>query len=865
MRYLSLSGLWDFRPADAGEYVSISVPGSWREDARFADFDGAAEYRRTFTLGDNDAAAHVELRADTVFRRAEFVLNGEVLPCEFTGAAPRRIDLTGHLRTGENELLIRIDSRRDPDAPPNAPLFDLLPLKFAGLCGDIRLEISEGCFIRSIYTPIRPEADEALLIFALHSDLCAPCKATLSFGFGDTHLGCSLTLSPGESELSLPIHLSGLRLWSPEDPFLYDISAELTADGKSDAFSGRTGFKRLECRGEEFYLNGTATYLLGYGDDFVHPGGLADVHNADYCRRALTRAREYGFNYARQHSHLPFESFLMAADEVGILIQPELALANVPRELLNGENKAPFIAEWQSMIREFRHHPCIGMWCGGNEMEWGIPFEDELYHTAKTMDPYRPVTATDGNFMACDVTAAQDFASVCPAEYTDYLPYGELSDMFLHDFCGKPQIVHEMGNYTTLPDIDLLKKYKNPRFIPKRFKALAESLTDDRLPRYRETLAATRELQKLCHKLNIEKARLSPHFAGYHVWTITDFYGTTQGILDPFYGDKAFTAEEFAAFNRQEVLLWDTGRVSFSAGERAELCIRLSRYGSDAPITDTLTLTLTDGQSYSLPVQIEGHGLFDLAVWHVTLPSTKKPLALTLTARMGDRENSWPLYVFPTPAFSDKREIYINYLSRHLFAGEIPVRHFTIPQPIGCEQLIVTEHLYGGMTDAVERGANLLLFAGADTFRETVTRNSFKSPWWETGEIWYLNHTNNAQACGIVAEHPATSAIPYRGAWQLDLFHAVEQAPAIDLDALKLDVEAPIFGVSKDLSRRGYLFEFSLGKGSVLVCTLNHSRRDMEDPAVRYFIRHLINYAMSPEFTPKKSLSAAEFKSLLKK
>ena len=76
------------------------------------------------------------------------------------------------------------------------------------------------------------------------------------------------------------------------------------------------------------------------------------------------------------------------------------------------------------------------------------------------------------------------------------------------------------------------------------------------------------------------------------------------------------------------------------------------------------------------------------------------------------------------------------------------------------KQLIVTEHLYGGMTDAVERGANLLFFAGADTFRETVTRNSFKSPWWETGEIWYLNHTNNAQACGIVAEHPATSAIP---------------------------------------------------------------------------------------------------------
>jgi len=849
----------------AAEFVPLSVPGSWREDNRFADFDGRAEYRRVFTLTSDEAAAHVELRADTVFRRAEFWMNGTAIPCEFTGSAPRRLDLTGHVRAGENELLIRIDSRRDPDAPPNAPVFDLLPLKFAGLCGEIRLELAAKCFIRSLYTPILPEKDEALLVFALHSDLTAPTGAELSIDLGNTHLGCGFTLSPGESEISLPIHLDGLRLWSPEDPFLYDFSAGLQADGNTDVFSGRTGFKRLECRGTEFYLNGRPTYLLGYGDDFVHPGGLADVHDPDYCRRALARAKEYGFNYARHHSHLPFESFLAAADEAGILLQPELALANVPRELLNDENKAPFLAEWQSMIREFRHHPCIGMWCGGNEMEWGVPFEDELYRMAKKMDPYRPVTATDGNFMACDVTAAQDFASVCPSEYTDYLPYGELSDMFLHDFCGKPQIVHEMGNYTTLPDVDLLQKYKNPRMLPKASVKLAETLTGERLSRYRETLAATRGLQKLCHKLNIEKARLSPQFAGYHVWTITDFYGTTQGILDPFYGDKSFTAEEFAAFNRQEVLLWDTERVTFSAGERAALRFRISRYGSDALMADTLTLTLSDGQSQTVPVHLEGHGLFDLTEWPLTLPDTETPLALTLTARMGELRNTWTLYVYPTPAFSDAREIYIHYLCRHLFAGDIPVRHFTIPQPIGRDQLIVTEHLYGGMTDAVERGANLLLLAEADTFRETVNRNSFKSPWWETGEIWYLNHTNNAQACGIVADHPATASLPYRGAWQLDLFHAVERAPAIPVDALGLDVEVPFFGVDKNLDRRAYLFEFSLGEGRVLVCTLNHSRRDMEDPAVRYLIRSLVNYSMSPEFAPKKSLTAAEFKALLKK
>lgn len=865
MRFLSLCGNWDFLPDGAEAYTSLSVPGSWREDGRFADYDGVARYRRRFTLSPAEAASHAELRADAVFRRAELYLNGTPLAWPDCGCAPRRADLTGLLRDGENELLILADSRRDADAPPNAPLFDLLPLKFAGLCGEVRLELSGACFIRSLYTPVSPEDGEALLIFALHSDLSSPVAAGLTVRIGEHTLRHDLFLQPGESELTLSLPVESVRLWSPEQPFLYEVCAELTANGNCDRFTARTGFKRLECRGEELYLNGAPLYVLGYGDDFVHPGGLADVHDPQYCRRVLDRAKAYGFNFARHHSHLPFESFLAAADEAGMLIQPELALANVPRERLGEHNKAPFLAEWESMIREFRHHPCIALWCGGNEMEWGFCFEDELYRRAKALDPYRPVTATDGNFMACDVTAAQDLASVCPAEYTDYLPYGELSDMFLRDACGKPQIVHEMGNYTTLPDLGLLRAYTRPQYMPKAACTLARTLEGGRRELYARAFQAARGLQKQCHKLNVEKARLSPHFTGYHVWTIADFYGTTQGILDPFYGDKAFTAAEFASFNRQEVLLWDTEQVAFSPDTQAEFVIRLSRYGSDASLSEHLLLTLSDGQRLSTEVRLEGHGLFELARWHVRLPQTDRPRALTLTARLGSNENAWTVYLYPTPAFLRTREIYIHYLSRHLFAGELPVRHFTIPQPIGREQLIVTEHVYGGMLQAVERGANLLLFAGADTFRETHVRNSFKSPWWETGGIWYLNHTNNSQACGLVEEHPATAPLPYRGAWELDLFPAVEQAPAVDLDALGLDAETPLYGVGADLSRRAYIFEFALGEGGVLVCTLNHGRRDMEQPAVRYLIRHLINYAMSDRFSPKKALSAEELRAFLKK
>ena len=127
-------------------------------------------------------------------------------------------------------------------------------------------------------------------------------------------------------------------------------------------------------------------------------------------------------------------------------------------------------------------------------------------------------------------------------------------------------------------------------------------------------------LQKLCHKLNIEKGRLSPAFSGYHVWTLTDYYETTQGLLSSFYEDKAFTAAEFAALNAQCLLLWDTPCYVFRAGERAQLRFKLSRYGSDAPLSGKVTVELCGVAEKSASVTLTGHGVLPLFECSFSLP-----------------------------------------------------------------------------------------------------------------------------------------------------------------------------------------------------------------------------------------------------
>lgn len=866
----SLCGQWDFCTDACGTpkhyNTQLPVPGNWKDYSAFQEYNGSAWYRRTFTISPEELKRHLSIRFGGIFRHAEIWLNGNFIEEHEGYQAPFHVDISGQVFCGENTLEVRVDNQAPVDGISNTDLFTILPISLAGIYEPVSLEISENIRISRIYAPVDLKNNTLHIILDAQNDYSHPIESLLSLEF--ILENCTihrhsepLTLFPTKNEFTISLPLDLFELWSPENPILYHISASLTVGNITDSFTVRTGFKVLEARGHEFWLNGAPYYLLGYGDDCVYPLGFPTAKDKTFYYHCIQRAKEYGFNYVRHHSHFPFEAYLDAADELGLLLQPELALANIPREQFNSENKQRFLSEWRNLILAYRHHPSIAVWCGGNEMEWGFPFDQELYNTAKTLDPYRLVSSTDGNFMACDVNDTMDFSSICPAEYTDYLPWRELNGMFLRDNSGKPQFVHEMGNYTTMPAISDLPKYQNAQAYPQKLDTLATFVNhSDKTKLYNKAYAGSLSLQKLCHKLNIEKARLSPYFCGYHVWTLTDFYENTQGILNPFYEDKAFTAEEFSRINRQEILLWDTERVTFNANETTDFIIKLSRFGSDAPLDGTLTLSLSDGHSLCTPISFSGHGLLDAYRWTVTMPSPEKESEYLLTATFrydgGEICNSWPLFVFPAVVIDTAKEIYLHYLSRHLFEDStVPVRHFTIPQPIGENQLIVTEFVYGGMLDAVENGASLLLLAGEKTFQNTVTANSFKSPWWEIASIWYLNHTNNRQVCGIAENHPALDTLPYYGSWKLDLFDCIEQAPAINLDALGLCVDPILYGIDLELNRYGYLFEFRLGKGRILVSTLNHSRSDIHASSVIYRIKTLINYAMSDRFSPSSTLS----------
>ena len=120
-RQASLDGVWEFFPGDHDlrtldelEAVPIRVPGLW-EAQGFVDLDGVAWYRRRFEL--DDAAGHWTLRFGAVMDLAEVHLNGVALGAHDQPYTPFELDPTQALRTGVNELAVRVvdPPLTDPD------------------------------------------------------------------------------------------------------------------------------------------------------------------------------------------------------------------------------------------------------------------------------------------------------------------------------------------------------------------------------------------------------------------------------------------------------------------------------------------------------------------------------------------------------------------------------------------------------------------------------------------------------------------------------------------------------------------------------------------------------------------------------
>jgi len=405
---LDLAGAWDFY-ADVGDSGLASVaakpgriivPGAWQAQgygtpggtipsANIGPGTSPAEYLRHNLMGRclyvRGVTVPAEWRGQRIFlcvRRAyrytDVTVNGKRAG-EYEGfCSPFEFDVTGAISCGgSNQLVIGVDNRprRGRDTLGTGNLYG----NWGGIGGAVYLESRAPTWIGDVFAIPRIKSSSVDLQITLKTfepvfpDSCeVRCEVRPWNASGERSLlvgAILLNSTSGQPTIVVPVAIPHARLWTPEDPFLYIARVTLARKGQLiDELEVRFGLREIAAEGRQLLLNGKPLYLSGYGDDATEPiTGMLPADKGLYLRR-LRLMRSLGFNFVRHHSCVPHDEYFEAADEVGMLVQPEAGMAYTG---FWRTGRRLFEREWPAIVRAFRNHPSIWAWCMGNELFLG--------------------------------------------------------------------------------------------------------------------------------------------------------------------------------------------------------------------------------------------------------------------------------------------------------------------------------------------------------------------------------------------------------------------------------------------------------------------------------------------------------------
>ena len=309
------------------------------------------------------------LQFDGIFRNARVWFNGFYLGTEPSGYATQVYDVTEYVNYGgDNLICVRAD----------ATLEEGWFYEGAGIYRDAWLvktaAVSVAPFGTFVYADLKVPYDQATIHVETevnnHSLTTRQCE--VSHRLLDANgqevaksTPATLTLKAKET-LKAPcskFNVQSPHLWSPEDPYLYQVETTIKVNGQvTDSYTTTTGFREVVFDADKgFLLNGKQIELKGVNMHQDHAGVGAAIPDALQTWR-IRQLKKFGCN-AYRASHNPMTPALLdICDREGILVIDENRLTGINQEHLR---------LLERMIKRDRNHPSIILWSDGNE-EWGI-------------------------------------------------------------------------------------------------------------------------------------------------------------------------------------------------------------------------------------------------------------------------------------------------------------------------------------------------------------------------------------------------------------------------------------------------------------------------------------------------------------
>ncbi len=413
----NLNGVWELERAAEGQPVpvgqtlgeSILVPfpvesalsGIMRHEDRLW-------YRRTFTVPEKWAGQRVLLHFGAVDWLATVFVNGRNIGNHQGGYDSFSFDITDALNEGENELIVNVFDPTDLGTQPLGKQ-RIKPHGYwytptTGIWQTVWMEPVPPASIRRL--EMIPDVAGGKLNVIVHGTGLGGRILEVSATAEGKVVGTGSGIA-GEV-IALPVPDS--RLWSPDDPFLYDLTVSAkSGTGVEDRVTSYFGMRSISVGKVNGItrplLNGKFVFQLGTLDQGYWPDGNYTAPTDEALKSDLIKHKDLGFNTVRKHIKVEPDRWFYWADKLGLLVwqdMPAMRNHEQPDEKLKFKPDAlvreKFDAEWRAIISQHISSPSVVMWVIFNE-GWAQYDRDEtirITNETKMRDPSRLVNNASG-------------------------------------------------------------------------------------------------------------------------------------------------------------------------------------------------------------------------------------------------------------------------------------------------------------------------------------------------------------------------------------------------------------------------------------------------------------------------------------
>ncbi|GED57148.1 beta-galactosidase subunit alpha [Brevibacillus formosus] len=459
---------------DATEWARIQVPGHWQLQGygkpHYTDLyypfpvdpphvpsdNPTGCYLREFTVASDWKNQQVILRFEGVDSAFHVWLNGKEVGYSQGSRLPSEFDVTELLQGGRNRLAVQVYQWSDGTYVEDQDMWYL-----SGIFRDVSLIARPKLHVRdlAVVTDLDDEYRHGVLRVRVHlenSSANAYDGVSVTVKLLDqsytpiaslTDTGAGELAAGQEKVVTLELPVQEPKKWSAEEPNLYHllIAIEQGAGEKTEVIPIRVGFRRIEVKGNNFFVNGVAIRLNGVNRHDHHPD-LGRAVPYETMREDVLMMKRHNINAVRT-AHYPNDPrFYDLCDQYGLYVMDETDLETHGFQLTGNISQLSDDPEWEQtyvermerMVERDKNHPSIIMWSLGNESGFGCNFR-AMAAWCRQADPTRLIHyEEDREAEVCDVFSTM-YSSV-----EKMIQHGE------NEHLQKPHIMceyaHAMGN-----------------------------------------------------------------------------------------------------------------------------------------------------------------------------------------------------------------------------------------------------------------------------------------------------------------------------------------------------------------------------------------------------------------------------------